>query len=247
MNQKVVDAYCLGFAGLLRSVEEDSVVLKTVAGYDFPHTKELAKYDKILRPSEIGAALIRMLSDLPGGVIGSPGVFDKLRLAIHNWRRDRHEGHDLNDLPLSRFVAKTISSIPEQVHVDLICALFGLMYGSKRREGDIAIMAHVIAPVMLNTSVDEDDLEGMDLKTRRRMGRLRDTCRRMLRLPVKDPLAIKRLGACEYVAGELLRMWKPIVKEMVGLNRTGKPVKLEDVQIQPSGSSSSYSHHSNTA
>ena len=87
------------------------------------------------------------------------------------------------------------------LHIDLICAVFGLMHGSKRREGDIAIMAHVIAPVMLNGSVEEVDLEGMDVKTRRRMGKLRDTCRKILRLPVKDPLAIKRLGACEYVAG----------------------------------------------
>ena len=61
MNQKVVDAYCVAFAELLKSVEEDSAVLKTVAGYDFPQTKELTKYDKEQGPSETGAALIRML------------------------------------------------------------------------------------------------------------------------------------------------------------------------------------------
>lgn len=228
-------------------MEEDSAVLKTVAGFHFPQTKELAKYDQQQGPSETGAALIRMLSDLPGGVIGSPDVFNKLRLAIHNGRRDKHDEFSVNDQPLSRFVAKTISSIPEQLHIDLICALFGLMHSSKTGEGDIAIMAHVIAPVMLNESVDEVDLEGMDVKTCRRMGRLRNVWRKMLRLPAKDPLAIKKLGACEYLAGELLRMWKPIVRELAGLKRKGSPERSKDVQTRPSGSSSSYSHHSNTA
>ena len=121
------------------------------------------------------------------------------------------------------------------------------MHSSKRGEGDIAIMAHVIAPVMLNASIEEVDLEGMDVKTSRRMSRLRNAWRRMLRLPTKDPLGIKKLGACEYLAGELLRMWKPIVRELAILKRAGKSARLNDVQPRPSGSSSSFSQNSKTA
>ena len=234
VNQKLTDAYCTAFTDLLKSVEEDYEVIATVTGNHFPQTKSLSKFDKVKKPAEVGAALIRMLSDLPSGIIGSPAVFNELYSALYSWRKNREDLQGVDHEPLAKYIAKKIACIPDLLQVHLICAMFGLMHISKRRDADITIMAHVIAPVMLNARVNDVDLRGLEPFSRRKIGCFTETCRRILRVPEKDTVAIKKLGACEYVAGELLRIWDAVREEMMRLEQVETSIALVDTPKQVS-------------
>ncbi|KKY19393.1 putative gtpase activating protein rga6 [Phaeomoniella chlamydospora] len=242
INQRLVTLYCSTFTDLLKGVQGGATIVATVAGNRFPQTKKLSNFDKADRPAEVGAALFKMLEDLPIGVMGSVTMFDSIHQALRIWDDGRTELARTESLPLARFIAKIISKIPDILQLHLLCAIFGFMHGLNKQDSDTEILAQVLAPVMLNSKMDEIGLSQNETTKTDRMRQVKQTCRKLLGLPAKETQKLKKLEICKYVAAGLISIWAPIMKQMKELE--GDTPVLDDVQTPRSGGTTAHGSES---
>ncbi|KAH6850848.1 Rho GTPase activation protein [Chaetomium sp. MPI-CAGE-AT-0009] len=78
-------------------------------------------------PHDVASTFKRLLSGLPGGILGSLSLFDAL-VAIHNELRGEPEFLKTKQTRLrARLIALAIGTVKSRLRRDLICAVFGLL------------------------------------------------------------------------------------------------------------------------
>ena len=185
-----------------------------MAGNTFPQTKTLSKFDKVQQPAEVAAALLKMLLELPGGVMGSAEVFNQIYHALRASHDGRTTGSISPNAALVRFVAKVVAEVGDGLQFHLICTIFGLVYGLCQSDTDVKVVSKAFGPVILSDKVIEICLEDGEIALKRRIGGFRERCRKILRSYSRASLASRRLEVCEYVVAELIKMWHLVLSAM---------------------------------
>ena len=114
---ELYDYYCI-------NIDDDDEISATVRAPNLPFHIKCSVHD-------VASMFKRLLSGLPGGILGYLGLFDAL-VGILKIGAEPHNAQSMADSSVhsqtkARLIALAVGSVPETLQRELICAVFGLL------------------------------------------------------------------------------------------------------------------------
>ncbi|PNY29307.1 Rho-GTPase-activating protein 6 [Tolypocladium capitatum] len=213
---------------------------------------------------DVASTFKRLLSVLPGGILGSLALFDAL-VAIHSQLNGEPEFPRTKQTKVrARLIALAIGTIKSQFRRELICAVFGLLSligrvsevtprededGRPLPTGDLmgySALGIVFGPLLVGDLLDQYSMKlatpssGMLLFPLSPRGLRRDRRRAKAEGNHSDPPTVNRVLVANNMAEMLIANWRDIVRQMkcLGTHRRKdvSSVNLRTNSLRPSAS-----------
>lgn len=213
---------------------------------------------------DVASTFKRLLSVLPGGILGSLALFDAL-VAIHSHLNGEPEFPRTKQTKIrARLIALAIGTIKSQFRRELICAVFGLLSligrvaevtprededGRPLPTADLmgySALGIVFGPLLIGDLLDQYSMKlatpssGMLLFPLSPKGLRRDRRRAKAEGNQSDPPTVNRILVANSIAEMLIANWRDIVRQMkcLGTHRRKdvSSVNLRTNSLRPSAS-----------